>query len=89
MSNIFDLVEEKKLACSGINAEVYRHKDFGSKHIHLKSESDEKSFLVAEQYPRIRVGLLTYLSILYCVVQKRFPVRDPFFMMIRRSLALL
>ena len=88
MSNIFDLVEEKEISLLGINAEVYRHQNFGSKHIHLKSESDEKSFLVAfRTIPKDSSGVAHILEHTVLCGSKRFPVRDPFFMMIRRSLS--
>lgn len=67
--------------------EEYEDSAFGARHIHLRSDDQEMVFLVA--FPTIpqasdgRAHILEHLSL---CGSARFPVRDPFFSMTRRSL---
>ena len=67
--------------------EEYEDSAFGTRHIHLRSDDQEMVFLVA--FPTIpetsdgRAHILEHLSL---CGSARFPVRDPFFSMTRRSL---
>ena len=88
MGTLFKLEEKKEIELLGVEAEIYSHKVFGSKHIHLKSDSDEKSFVVAfRTIPHDSTGVAHILEHTVLCGSQRFPVRDPFFMMIRRSLS--
>ncbi|QRX84544.1 insulinase family protein [Glaciimonas sp. PAMC28666] len=67
--------------------EEYEDSSFGARHIHLRTDDQEMVFLVA--FPTIpetsdgRAHILEHLSL---CGSARFPVRDPFFSMTRRSL---
>ncbi|PUA17538.1 insulinase family protein [Glaciimonas sp. PCH181] len=67
--------------------EEYENSAFGTRHIHLRTDEQEMVFLVA--FPTIpdtsdgRAHILEHLSL---CGSARFPVRDPFFSMTRRSL---
>lgn len=67
--------------------EEYEDSHFGARHIHLRTDDQEMVFLVA--FPTIpetsdgRAHILEHLSL---CGSARFPVRDPFFSMTRRSL---
>jgi presequence protease len=67
--------------------EEYEDSAFGARHIHLHTDDQEMVFLVA--FPTIpetsdgRAHILEHLSL---CGSTRFPVRDPFFSMTRRSL---
>ncbi len=67
--------------------EEYEDTAFGARHIHLRTDDQEMVFLVA--FPTIpetsdgRAHILEHLSL---CGSARFPVRDPFFSMTRRSL---
>ncbi|MFT2110319.1 insulinase family protein [Marinomonas sp. 2405UD68-3] len=72
-----------------LNVEVfeYEHSVTGAKHIHIASENDENVFLVGlKTVPTDSCGVAHILEHTVLCGSERFPVRDPFFMMIRRSL---
>ncbi len=72
-----------------LNVEVfeYEHNVTGAKHIHIASENDENVFLVGlKTVPMDSCGVAHILEHTVLCGSERFPVRDPFFMMIRRSL---
>ena len=67
--------------------EEYEHKATGAVHFHLASDNPENVFLVAfRTVPMDSTGVAHILEHTALCGSKRFPVRDPFFMMIRRSL---
>ncbi|MEX2468579.1 MAG: insulinase family protein [Pseudohongiellaceae bacterium] len=67
--------------------EEYVHKATGAVHYHLASDNPENVFLVAfRTVPMDSTGVAHILEHTALCGSKRFPVRDPFFMMIRRSL---
>jgi len=67
--------------------EEYEHKATGAVHYHLASDNPENVFLVAfRTVPMDSTGIAHILEHTALCGSKRFPVRDPFFMMIRRSL---
>ena len=70
-----------------ITIEEYTHKVTGAAHYHLASDNPENVFLVAfRTVPMDSTGVAHILEHTALCGSKRFPVRDPFFMMIRRSL---
>lgn len=70
-----------------LTLEEYEHKVTGARHIHLASENDENVFLVAlRTFPMDSTGVAHILEHTALCGSERYPVRDPFFMMIRRSL---
>ncbi|BFM50330.1 insulinase family protein [Marinomonas sp. THO17] len=72
-----------------LNASVqeFEHLVTGAKHFHIASENDENVFLVGlKTVPTDSCGVAHILEHTVLCGSERFPVRDPFFMMIRRSL---
>ena len=84
---MFELKESKKIELLDVNAQVYKHSKFNTQHIHLDSDNDEKVFMVAfRTIPEDSSGVAHILEHTSLCGSKKYPVRDPFFMMIRRSL---
>lgn len=70
-----------------IDLESYRHRKTGALHYHIASDNDENVFLVAfRTVPMDSTGVAHILEHTALCGSKNYPVRDPFFMMIRRSL---
>jgi len=70
-----------------LNADLYEHSKFKTKHLHLESDNSEKVFMVAfKTVPEDSTGIAHILEHTALCGSKRFPVRDPFFMMLRRSI---
>jgi len=83
----FVLLSEREIPSLSITVSEYRHEATGAQHVHLKSESDENVFLVAlRTVPEDSTGVAHILEHTALCGSKRYPVRDPFFMMTRRSL---
>ena len=84
---MFNLQEQKNIPLLDVNAQIYNESDFNCKHIHLESDSNEKVFMVAfRTIPEDSTGVAHILEHTALCGSKKYPVRDPFFMMIRRSL---
>ncbi len=67
--------------------EEYRHRGTGALHYHLAAQNPENVFLVAlRTVPTDSTGVAHILEHTVLCGSERYPVRDPFFMMIRRSL---
>jgi Zn-dependent M16 (insulinase) family peptidase len=65
----------------------YQHKKTGAVHFHMQSDYEENVFLVAVRtMPHDSTGVAHILEHTALCGSERFPVRDPFFMMTRRSL---
>lgn len=72
-----------------LNLEVqeFEHTETGAVHYHLASDSPENVFLVAlRTVPMDSRGVAHILEHTALCGSEKFPVRDPFFMMLRRSL---
>lgn len=70
-----------------ISVEEYEHHATGALHYHLDSDNPENVFLVAfRTAPMDSTGVAHILEHTSLCGSARFPVRDPFFMMTRRSL---
>jgi Zn-dependent M16 (insulinase) family peptidase len=83
----FELCSSTPIASLNLNAYLYRHKVTGAQHLHLACDSDENAFLVAlRTIPTDSTGVAHILEHLALCGSEKFPVRDPFFMMLRRSL---
>ena len=84
---MFNLEDQKYIKLLDLNAQIYTESDFNCKHIHLDSKSNEKVFMVAfRTIPEDSTGVAHILEHTALCGSKKYPVRDPFFMMIRRSL---
>ncbi len=83
----FEWQRSEEIGSLNITMEEYVHKVTGAKHFHLSSENPENVFLVAfRTVPMDSTGVAHILEHTALCGSKKFPVRDPFFMMIRRSL---
>ena len=83
----FECVSQRKIDSLNITVEEYRHKKTGALHYHLDSENTENVFLVGfRTVPMDSTGVAHILEHTALCGSKNYPVRDPFFMMIRRSL---
>ena len=83
----FEIVRERALPSLGAHVAEYRHRRTGAEHLHISRDSDENVFLVAlRTVPRDSTGVAHILEHTALCGSRRFPVRDPFFMMLRRSL---
>ena len=83
----FTPIRQQNIESLNIRVEQYEHKHTGAVHYHLASDNSENVFLVAlRTVPEDSTGVAHILEHTALCGSKRFPVRDPFFMMLRRSL---
>ncbi|MET0378761.1 MAG: insulinase family protein [Spongiibacteraceae bacterium] len=83
----FEWQRSELLESLNITVEEYRHRNTGAMHYHLAADYDENVFLVAlRTVPMDSTGVAHILEHTALCGSERFPVRDPFFMMLRRSL---
>ena len=86
-STSFTLVKSQEITSLNIRYEEYQHKYTGATHIHLAADNSENVFLVAlRTMPTDSTGVAHILEHTALCGSEKYPVRDPFFMMIRRSL---
>ena len=83
----FELKRRVAIEALQTTIEEYVHKSTGATHYHLDADNSENVFLVAlRTVPMDHKGVAHILEHTALCGSERFPVRDPFFMMIRRSL---
>ena len=83
----FRFISSKLIEALNIEVAEYEHKVTGARHYHIASDHDENVFLVAfRTVPEDSRGVAHILEHTALCGSERFPVRDPFFMMTRRSL---
>lgn len=83
----FEWVRSQAVESLNITVEEFRHKKTGAVHYHMAADNDENVFLVAlRTVPMDSRGVAHILEHTALCGSERYPVRDPFFMMIRRSL---
>lgn len=83
----FEAVRQQSIDSLNIRVEHYEHKKTGAVHYHLASDNTENVFLVAlRTVPHDSTGVAHILEHTALCGSEHFPVRDPFFMMLRRSL---
>ena len=83
----FQWKRSERIDSLNITIEEYEHIKTGAAHYHLSAENTENVFLVAlRTIPMDSTGVAHMLEHTALCGSERFPVRDPFFMMIRRSL---
>lgn len=83
----FEWVRSERIESLNLVIEEYRHRVTGAAHYHLASDTPENVFLVAlRTVPMDSTGVAHILEHTALCGSKHYPVRDPFFMMIRRSL---
>jgi presequence protease len=87
MSNEFRLVRNVAIDSLNLEYQEYTHATTGATHIHFASEDTNNAFLVAFlTVPQDSSGVAHILEHTALCGSRRYPVRDPFFMMLRRSL---
>jgi presequence protease len=85
--NPFHLLRSHRIEALNLTVEEYEHRPTGASHIHLAADNDENVFLVAfRTVPHDSTGVAHILEHTALCGSEKYPVRDPFFMMIRRSL---
>ncbi|EAR59538.1 insulinase family protein [Neptuniibacter caesariensis] len=83
----FDFVRSEKIESLGIDVAEFTHKETGLTHYHIAADHSENVFLVGlRTVPEDSKGVAHILEHTALCGSERFPVRDPFFMMTRRSL---
>ncbi len=83
----FLLKRREHIDSLNINIEEYEHRLTGAMHYHLQADNPENVFLVAfRTVPMDSTGVAHILEHTALCGSEKYPVRDPFFMMIRRSL---
>nr|WP_314368196.1 insulinase family protein [uncultured Acinetobacter sp.] len=83
----FQLLRQHHVEALDIQVSEYKHKVTGAVHYHLATNHDENVFLVAfRTQPMDSKGAAHILEHTALCGSEKFPVRDPFFLMIRRSL---
>lgn len=82
----FSLVTSQPVPALGVTLETWRH-PCGAVHHHLACDDDHRAFVVGfRTVPQDSTGLPHILEHTTLCGSKRYPVRDPFFQMLRRSL---
>ncbi len=85
--NTFVMKRAVPIASLNLTVEEYQHPATGAVHLHLGSDSPENVFMVAlRTVPEDSTGVAHILEHTALCGSERYPVRDPFFMMLRRSL---
>lgn len=83
----FEFVAQHAIESLNLTVEHYRHKVTGAEHYHLAANDPQNVFLVAlRTVPMDSTGVAHILEHTVLCGSEKYPVRDPFFMMIRRSL---
>lgn len=83
----FEWLRSQDIPALNVRVEEYRHKKTGAQHIHIAANNDENVFLVAlRTVPHDSTGVAHILEHTALCGSEKYPVRDPFFLMTRRSL---
>jgi Zn-dependent M16 (insulinase) family peptidase len=83
----FELRQSRRIETLDLTVYEYVHRKTGALHYHLEAENTENVFMVAlRTVPMDSTGVAHILEHTALCGSERFPVRDPFFLMIRRSL---
>ncbi len=83
----FTWIRSTPIASLNLEVQEFRHQATGAPHFHLAAADDQNVFLVAlRTVPQDSTGVAHILEHTALCGSQKFPVRDPFFMMTRRSL---
>ena len=83
----FEPVREESIDSLKLRVQEFRHRETGAVHYHMDADNAENVFLVAlRTVPEDSTGVAHILEHTALCGSERYPVRDPFFMMLRRSL---
>jgi presequence protease len=84
----FEPLRRQDVHALHLTVEEYRHAATGARHLHLAADDPQNAFLVAFlTVPQDSTGVAHILEHTVLCGSQRFPVRDPFFLMLRRTLA--
>jgi Zn-dependent M16 (insulinase) family peptidase len=84
---MFEHLRSYRIASLNLEAREYRHAGTGARHLHLAAGDDNNAFMVAfRTLPEDSTGVAHILEHTVLCGSERYPVRDPFFLMTRRSL---
>jgi Zn-dependent M16 (insulinase) family peptidase len=87
MTTTFELVRTQRIDTLNVEMQEYRHSRTGAVHYHLAAEDSNNCFMVAfPTVPMDHTGVAHILEHTVLCGSRKYPVRDPFFMMLRRSL---
>jgi Zn-dependent M16 (insulinase) family peptidase len=80
-------LRQERIDALNLRIEQFEHRDTGAIHYHLAADNNENVFLVAlRTVPEDSTGVAHILEHTALCGSEHYPVRDPFFMMLRRSL---
>lgn len=83
----FEPIRQHKIESLDVLVQEYRHNGTGTPHFHFATDNPENVFLVGlRTIPQDSTGVAHILEHTVLCGSEKYPVRDPFFMMIRRSL---
>ena len=83
----FEFVASVPVASLNVTVHEYRHRKTGAQHFHIAADDPNNVFLVGfRTVPEDSTGVAHILEHTALCGSDRYPVRDPFFMMTRRSL---
>jgi len=83
----FEWIRSERIDSLNLTLQEFRHIKTGALHYHMDAENTENVFLVGfRTVPMDSTGVAHILEHTALCGSKKYPVRDPFFMMIRRSL---
>nr|MDJ0878456.1 insulinase family protein [Halieaceae bacterium] len=83
----FDLVRTEHIDSLNLDVQQFEHRETGAQHYHLAANNSENVFLVAlRTVPEDSTGVAHILEHTALCGSENYPVRDPFFLMLRRSL---
>ncbi len=83
----FKLVRQQHINTLKIDLAEYRHPATGARHFHIDAEDNNNVFMMAfPTMPEDSTGVAHILEHTVLCGSRKYPVRDPFFMMLRRSL---
>ena len=84
----FEKLASREIPSLNITFEEYRHRRTGARHLHMASADPNNVFMVAFlTVPQDSTGVAHILEHTALCGSRHYPVRDPFFMMTRRSLS--
>ena len=83
----FEFIRQQKIESLNVSMLEFRHRETGAMHYHIDADQQENVFLVAfRTVPMDSTGVAHVLEHTALCGSDKYPVRDPFFMMTRRSL---
>lgn len=86
-ASTFEHLRTQHIDALNLELQEYRHRKTGAIHCHLQADNPENVFMVAlRTVPTDSTGVAHILEHSVLCGSERYPVRDPFFLMLRRSL---